>query len=70
MRLETALRQEEERARGNARSKKASIEKEAREDTEQGEEQGTMAMESTQQKLKGCYYSCVVISVSFLGIFK
>ena len=22
-----------------------------------------------QQKLKGCYYSCVVISVSLLGIF-
>ena len=47
MRLETALQQEEERARGNARRKKASIEKEAREDTEQGEEQGTMAMESS-----------------------
>jgi hypothetical protein len=42
-RLETALRQEEEQARGNAGRKKASIEQEAREDTEQG----TMAMESS-----------------------
>ena len=42
-RLETALRQEEEQAHGNAGRKKASIEQEAREDTEQG----TMAMESS-----------------------
>ena len=42
-RLETALQQEEEQARGNAGRKKASIEQEAREDTEQG----TMAMKSS-----------------------
>ena len=43
VRLETPLWQEEKRARGNAGRKKASIEEEAREDTEQG----TMAMESS-----------------------